>query len=98
MYCLGEQVWAGGHSLRYPEGDATMFSYDNANVRPLRHAKGTSAREPFSGQTIPPKAIEMRWLEQLPWPRNLFAGPASIAELVAGEVRLSERAREPEDA
>jgi hypothetical protein len=45
--------------------------------------RASQMREPFSTPKFPQQATELRHLEQLPWPRNLFDEPASIAELMA---------------
>jgi hypothetical protein len=59
-----------------PEHDAEYF-------RRRRRAQKIPAREPFSTAKYIKRGLELKGLEQLPWPRNLFGAPASIAELMA---------------
>jgi hypothetical protein len=59
-----------------------------------RRAQGASVSALFSVAKSLQRAIEPRRLEQVPWPRNLFDEPASIAELVAEAVQLSDQAGE----
>jgi hypothetical protein len=68
-----------------------MSKYDAEMFRQLRRTKGSPMRDPFSA----PKFLgtpELRGLEQLPWPWNLFGEPATIAELLAQATQLSGQA------
>ena len=65
-----------------PEHDAEYF-------RRRRRAQKIPAREPFSTAKYIKRGLELKGLEQLPWPRNLFGAPASIAELMAEAAELS---------
>ena len=49
-------------------------------------------RDPFGGPTFLKRATELRRLEQLPWPKNLFGEPASIAELLNESTHGSDKA------
>jgi hypothetical protein len=60
-----------------------MSTHDPEYFRQRRRVQGIPAREPFSAPEFPRQATELRRLEQLPWPRNLFGELASIAELMA---------------
>jgi len=68
-----------------------MSKHDAEYFRQRRRAQGIPERDPFSGRKFLQQAIELRRLEQLPWPRNLFGMPASIAELMAMAAQLSEQ-------
>jgi hypothetical protein len=65
--------------------DAEYFSQRDCALR-------DSAREPFSAPKILQRASTLRRPEQMPWPRNQFGEPASIAELVVGAAQPSEQA------
>jgi hypothetical protein len=66
-----------------------MFTRDAEYFRQRRRAQGIPARDPFAARTFQRRATELQRLEQLPWPRNLFGEPASIAELIAEAAQLS---------
>jgi hypothetical protein len=61
-------------------------------LRHRRRAQGIPARDPFTAPRFQQRATELPRLEQLPWPRNLFGEPASIAELMAEAAQLSAHA------
>jgi hypothetical protein len=69
-----------------------MFTHEAEYFRQRRRAQGIPARDPFSAPRFQQQATELQRLEQLPWPRNLFGEPASIAELMAGSVHAGENA------
>jgi hypothetical protein len=66
-----------------PTRGILMSMHDAEYLRQRRQAHGIPAPDPFSAPRFQQRAIELQRLEQLPWPRNLFGGPASIAELMA---------------
>jgi hypothetical protein len=68
-----------------------MSKHDAEYFRQRRRAQGISVREPYSAAKLLQRATELRRLEQLPWPRNLFGEPVSIAELLAEAAQLSEQ-------
>jgi hypothetical protein len=74
-----------------------MFRHDAEFFRQRRRAHGIPEREAFSAPKFLQRATELRRLEQLPWPRNLFDEPACIAELLAGSAQLTERTDEDRD-
>jgi hypothetical protein len=59
-----------------------MSTHDAEYFRQRRRAQGIPVRDPFSAPRFLQRATELPRLEQLPWPRNLFGEPASIAELM----------------
>ena len=68
-----------------------MSKHDAEMFRQLRRTQGSPTRDPLSA----PKFLrtpKLRCLEQLPWPRNLFGEPATIAELLAEATQLSTQA------
>ncbi|HUN40715.1 MAG TPA: hypothetical protein VMU81_10525 [Acetobacteraceae bacterium] len=67
-----------------------MSTHDAEYFRQRRRAQGIPEREPFSAAKFLHQATELRRLEQLPWPRNLFGEPAAIAELLADAAQLSD--------
>jgi hypothetical protein len=69
-----------------------MFIRDAAYFRQRRRDQGIPARDPFAAPRFQRRATELQRLEQLPWPRNLFGEPASIAELMAEAAQLSAEA------
>jgi hypothetical protein len=69
-----------------------MSTHDAEYFRQRRRAEGIPARDPFSAPRLQQRAIELQCLEQLPWPRNLFGGLASIAELMAESAHAGESA------
>ena|SRR5689334_93050 len=69
-----------------------MSTHDAEYFRQRRRAQGIPARDPFSTPRFLQRATELQHLEQLPWPRNLFGEPASIAELVARSAHAGEAA------
>jgi hypothetical protein len=69
-----------------------MSTHEAEYFRQRRRAQGIPARDPFSAPRFQRQATELQRLEQLPWPGNLFAEPASIAELMAGSVHAGENA------
>jgi hypothetical protein len=68
-----------------------MSTRDAEYFRERRRAQGIPERDPFSARKFLQRAVELRRLEQLPWPRNLFGEPASIAELLAEAAQLQGR-------
>jgi hypothetical protein len=50
------------------------------------------ARDPFFAPRFQQRATELQRLDHLPWPRNLFGEPASIAELMAEAAHDGENA------
>jgi hypothetical protein len=69
-----------------------MSTHDAEYVRQRRWAQGLPAREPFSAPGFQQRATELRRLEQLPWPRNLFGELATIAEVMAEPEHAGENA------
>jgi hypothetical protein len=74
-----------------------MSTHDAAYVRQRRRAQGIPARDPVFAPRFQQRATELQRLEQLPWPKNLFGEPASIAELMAESTQLSVSAGENAD-
>lgn len=60
-----------------------MSTHDADYFRQRRRAQDIPERKPFSSAKFLHRATELRRLEQLPWPRNLFGELAAIAELLA---------------
>jgi len=71
-----------------------MSKHNAEYFRQRRRAHGIPEREPFSAPKFLQRAAELRRLEQLPWPSNLFGEPVSIAELMAEAAQLSEQTDE----
>ena len=71
-----------------------MSTHDAEYFRQRRRAQGIRRREPFSARGFMQRAIELRRLEQQPWPKNLFGEPASLATILAVAAQLSEQADE----
>jgi hypothetical protein len=69
-----------------------MSTHDAEYFRQRRRAQGIPARDPFTTPRLQRQAFELQRLEQLPWPRNLFGEPASIAELMAESAHVGENA------
>ena len=65
-----------------------MSKHDVGYFRQRRRARGIPVREISTAPNSLQQATEPRGVEQLPWPRNLFGEPASIAELLAEAARL----------
>jgi hypothetical protein len=68
-----------------------MSKVDREYLRQHRLVQDDPAGDPFSVPEFAARATEQRRMEQLPWPRNLFGEPASIAELLAEAAQLSEQ-------
>ena len=66
-----------------------MFQHDAEYFRRRRRAQRIPEREPFSAAKFVKRGLELKGLEQLPWPRNLFGEYASMAELMAEAAELS---------
>jgi hypothetical protein len=60
-----------------------MSTRDAESFRQRHRGQCIAPRAPSSAPEFPRQATELRRLEQLPWPRNLFGELASIAELMA---------------
>ena len=69
-----------------------MSTHDAEYFRQRRRAQGIPGRDPFSSGRFLQRAVELRRLEHLPWPKNLFGETAAIAELVAEAAQLSDQA------
>ena len=68
-----------------------MSKVDRSYLRQHRLVQDDPAGDLFSVSESAARATERSRLEQLPWPRNLFGEPASIAELLAEPAQLSEQ-------
>lgn len=66
-----------------------MSEHDAEYFRRRRRAQGIPEREPFSAAKYIKRGSELKGLEQLPWPRDLFGNYASIAALIAEAAELS---------
>jgi len=75
-----------------------MSTHDAEYFRQRRRAQGIPVRDPFSSARFLQRAVELRRLEQLPWPKNLFGETATLAELVAGAAQLSDQVSANPDA
>jgi hypothetical protein len=73
-----------------------MVAHDAEYFRQRRRQQGILPRDPLSAPSFLKHAAELRRLEQLPWPRNLFGENASIAELMA-EAALFEQGVQTSD-
>src|ERR1700750_2113570 len=60
-----------------------MTAHDAEYFRQRRRQQGIPPRDPLSASRFLERGAELRRLEQLPWPRNLFGECATIAELMA---------------
>ena len=60
-----------------------MVAHDAEYFRQRRRQQGIVPRDPLSAPRFLKYGAELRRLEQLPWPRNLFGENATIAELMA---------------
>ena len=67
-----------------------MSTHDAQYFRQRRRARGIPERNPFSAPRFLQRGTELQRLEQLPWPRNLFGEPTSIAELMAESANANE--------
>jgi hypothetical protein len=74
-----------------------MSTHDAEYFRQRRRAQGIPERDPLSNARFLQRAVELRRLEQLPWPRNLFGDAASIADLLAEAAESSEQDNEVRD-
>lgn len=74
-----------------------MFKHDAEYFRQRRRAQGIPERDAYYAPKFLQRATELRRLEQLPWPRNLFGDALSVAELMDEATRLSEQAGENRD-
>ena len=68
-----------------------MVAHDAEYFRQRRRQQGVLPRDPLSAPRFLKHGVELRRLEQLPWPRNLFGENATLAELMA-EAALFEQA------
>ena len=69
-----------------------MFTRDAEYFGHSRRVQGIPGRDALFAPRFLQGANELRRLEQLPWPRNLFGEPASIDELLAETAQLSKQA------
>jgi hypothetical protein len=60
-----------------------VVAHDAEYFRQRRRQQGIFPRDPLSAPRFLKHGAELRRLEQLPWPRNLFGENATIAELMA---------------
>jgi hypothetical protein len=67
-----------------------MSAHDAEYFRQRRRAQGIPERDPFRAPRLLQRATELRSLEQLQWPKNLFGDLASIAELMAESAHTGE--------
>jgi hypothetical protein len=68
-----------------------MSEHDIGYLTHRDRTEDVTAGDPVATVKSLRRAIEPDRLEQLPWPRNLFGDPASIAELLAETMRLSDQ-------
>ena len=68
-----------------------MAAHDAEYFRQRRRQQGVLPRDPLSGPRFLKHGAELRPLEQLPWPRNLFGENATIAELMAEAALTDQR-------
>lgn len=71
-------------------GGALMSLHDAECHGERRRAQCAAVSAPFSAAKSLHRATELHRLKQLPWPRNLFGEPVSIAELLAEAAHLSD--------
>ena len=65
-----------------------MSTHDAEYFRQRRRKHGNPPRDPFSTKRFLQRGAELRRLEQLPWPRDLFGEHATIAELLAEAMQV----------
>src|SRR5215469_11540134 len=68
-------------------------AHDAESFRQRRRQQGILPRYPLSAPRFHKHGAELRRLEQLPWPRNLFGESATIAELMAEAVQIEQGAQ-----
>ena len=68
-----------------------MAAHDAEYFRQRRRQQGILPRYPLSAPRFHKHGAELRRLEQLPWPRNLFGENATIAELMAEAALTDQR-------
>jgi len=73
-----------------------MATHDAEYFRQRRRQQGILPRDRLSAPRFLKHGAELRRLEQLPWPRNLFGENATIAELMAEAAQI-EQARQISD-
>lgn len=66
-----------------------MSKHEAEYFRRRRRSLGIPEREPFSAAKYVKRGLELKGLEQLPWPTDIFGDPVSIAELMAEAAELS---------
>lgn len=66
-----------------------MSEHDAEYFRQRRRARGIPKREPFSAAKYIKRGLELKDLEQLPWPRDLFGDRAGIGERMTEAASLS---------
>jgi hypothetical protein len=66
-----------------------MSDHDAEYFRQRRCAQEIPERETLSAKKYSKRGLELKGLEQLPWPKDLFGNYASIAELMAEAAELS---------
>ncbi len=74
-----------------------MVAHDAEYYRQRRRQQGIPPREALSAQKFLKRGAELRRLEQLPWPRNLFGENATIAELIAEAVLIEQGAQRSDE-
>ena len=70
-----------------------MVAHDAEYFRRRRRQQGILPRDPLSAPRFLKHGAELRRLEQLPWPRNLFGENATLAELMAEAALFEQGAR-----
>jgi hypothetical protein len=74
-------------------GGFPMAAHDAEYFRQRRRQQGVLPRDPLSAPRFLKHGAELRRLEQLPWPRNLFGENATIAELMAEAALIDQGAQ-----
>jgi hypothetical protein len=70
-----------------------MAAHDTVFFRQRRRQQGILPRDPLSAPRFLKHGAELRRLEQLPWPPNLFGETATIAELMAEAALIEQGAQ-----
>jgi len=55
-------------------------------------ARGVLARDPFAAPKLLRRGLELRRLEELPWPMDVFGKPARISDLMDEAAQLPQHA------
>ena len=74
-----------------------MAAHGAEYFRQRRRQQGILPRDPLLAPRFHKHGAELRRLEQLPWPRNLFGENATIAELMAAAELIEQGPQIPDE-